>query len=234
MAIDTIACAKLCTRTYGPIGQPLPVEVFCVNTLYAIVYDDGDTIYTAVRGTDTPLDHLTNTDVRQVAHGPFGESGALWHEAWLDEARLLYKQVSWYSRFHGRRCVLCGHSRGGAVAAIAAARLVERGTVVDGLVTFGCPRFCNPAAASIMADRIPEIQRWVKCRDIVPRVPPAKVGSWRYRHVGECLYINTVGKLVAGASGCYRAMDWLTGQASDPIQDHSMDGYLNAVQAVFA
>jgi triacylglycerol lipase len=77
-----------------------------------------------------------------------------------------------------------GHSLGGALAALAAARCALTGRrPVQGLYTYGQPRAGNDdfrdALGAALSGRY---FRYVNDRDIVPRVPPAALG---FRHAGH-------------------------------------------------
>lgn len=120
---------------------------------------------------------------------------------------------------------ICGHSLGGAMATICAARMKQK---VDALFTFGSPRVGNQA----FIDKCSELvhYRFVNNNDIVPTVPPAFLF---YKHHGELCYIN--------ARGNYRRMTdwqrfkdkwrgrvsaWKQGQLFDGIKDHDMAKYV--------
>lgn len=80
-----------------------------------------------------------------------------------------------------------GHSLGGALAVIAAERMLrERGIMAGGVYTFGSPRvggaeFADSYAASELGQRT---FRLVHGLDIIPAVPPAALG---FHHVGRML-----------------------------------------------
>jgi triacylglycerol lipase len=85
----------------------------------------------------------------------------------------------------------CGHSLGGAMAAICAGRcrLSYIRSNPRALFTFGGPRVGNRRYVNYVEI---ETYRWVNNNDIVPRVPPAWLG---YRHKGQEIYLNAYGKI---------------------------------------
>ena len=95
----------------------------------------------------------------------------------------------------GGRLFIVGHSLGGALAVVAAQRLVRSGVVapdrIAGVYTLGCPRVGDARFAQYycaageggLADRT---VRLVQGDDIVPRLPPAEA-PFGFRHVGRLL-----------------------------------------------
>jgi pimeloyl-ACP methyl ester carboxylesterase len=121
-----------------------------------------------------------------------------------------------------------GHSLGGAVATLAAAR--HDG--IHALVTFGAPRVGDRA----FRDTCP-VPAWrvVHRSDVVARVPPAGI----YRHVGRRVYIDREGRYRHESDRWERFVDSVTGQIAsgpeslDALLDHSPLRYaLHAANAV--
>lgn len=118
---------------------------------------------------------------------------------------------------------ICGHSLGGAMAALAASRLQDR---VVACYTYGQPRVGGRVWASKCTFTH---YRYVNNNDIVPRVPFAIMG---FRHRGELRYINYYGNIRKmttwqiikdGWRGRIRA--WSKREFFDGARDHSMDLY---------
>lgn len=76
-----------------------------------------------------------------------------------------------------------GHSLGGALATLAAARRPARA-----LYTFGCPRVGNAAFARALENEA--TYRLVNNLDLAPRVPPGFLGAGRAVHSGRCYRIG--------------------------------------------
>lgn len=130
--------------------------------------------------------------------------------------------------------VLAGHSLGGALATLAASLSPDAE-----LFTFGSPRVGDAAFTDGMAGRAAESRRYVDNRDIVCRLPSARLG---YRHVGTAFLIDAEGNvarrdpadsglvdLVAGMFDSNR----LTGEDGALLReltDHSPINYVSALR----
>jgi len=118
---------------------------------------------------------------------------------------------------------ICGHSLGGAMAALAASRLQDR---VEACYTYGQPR----VGGRVWAKKCTFTHyRYVNNNDIVPRVPLWIMG---FRHRGTLRYINYYGNIRAmtpwqiikdGWRRRFRA--WQKREFFDGARDHSMDLY---------
>lgn len=138
-------------------------------------------------------------------------------DIWDDIIKVLVKHVN-------KRIRICGHSLGGAMATIAASRLLEYKPV---LYTFGSPRVGNAAFVKEIADL--EHYRFVNNNDLVTVIPPWFMG---YRHHGQVMYFNYNGiiknlawwrKLKDKLRGI--ATSWINLKPFDGLSDHSMDNY---------
>lgn len=79
----------------------------------------------------------------------------------------------------------CGHSLGGALAALAAARVRDAGASLAGAITFGQPRVGDAASAERL-QQLP-LLRVVNACDLVPELPPEALG---YRHAGPLRHLD--------------------------------------------
>src|SRR5205085_502836 len=127
----------------------------------------------------------------------------------------------------------CGHSLGGAMAAICAGRcrVAYIRSNPRALFTFGGPRVGNRRYVNFVEL---ETYRWVNNNDIVPRVPPAWLG---YRHRGQEVYLNAYGK-IRRLTGWQRLKDrWrgfkrgLREGTIDFFSDHSISHYVGRIRA---
>jgi len=147
----------------------------------------GSAVVIAFRGTEKFKDWLTNAgiDFRDTSHG-------LVHKGFDQALDSVWSQITkTLEKIHqyGQPLWITGHSLGGALAVLAAARLA---LVIDqhiyksinGLYTFGQPRVGNRAFVKALDDEIkPRYFRFVNDNDIVPRVPePAQSISRRRQH----------------------------------------------------
>jgi triacylglycerol lipase len=103
-----------------------------------------------------------------------------------------------------RECALwiTGHSLGGALALLAAAR-IERFSEVQGVYVFGAPRIGDQRFAEGYA---PRIYRFLNNNDLVPHIPP-----FPYSDLGELRYIDASGNLHDSISRWRRWMDEIQG-----------------------
>ena len=87
--------------------------------------------------------------------------------------------------------VMTGHSLGGALATLAASLRPDAD-----LITFGSPRAGDALFGAAMTGRQGESRRYVNNRDIVCRLPTARLG---YQHVGTPFLIDADGRVSQGA-----------------------------------
>lgn len=153
----------------------------------------GDYFVVSIRGTETSraLDVIHDIASLDLIDGPF-EKGQI--------GRGFYQHVCQiYERLRDRcraarkdklKIVLTGHSLGGAACYIVAAKLVQDGVGLTGVVTFGSPRPGDALFGAHLESRFKlmktDHQRWVNCNDPVPHVPPARLG---FSHVGKPYYL---------------------------------------------
>lgn len=125
----------------------------------------------------------------------------------------------------------CGHSLGGAMAAICAGRckLSHIRSNPQGFYTYGSPRVGNKRYIHHVEL---DFTRWVNNNDLVTRVPPAWMG---YRHTGNEMYLNAYGK-VRKITGWQRTKDLWRGfwmglkkGTIDNFADHSIDFYIDHI-----
>ncbi len=128
----------------------------------------------AVRGTQFNFNDILR-DLRGV---PWCDPALGWcHSGFLKGADALWPQVAPYLRA-AEPVHLTGHSIGGAVATVLAARMTLVGQPPASLVTFGCPRVGFARLGRRLAD-VPG-RRFVCGDDAAPAHPWA---LWGFRHV---------------------------------------------------
>ncbi len=157
------------------------LEVFREAGAFGFVVADDRNLVVALRGTDEAIDWVTNLKTAQTR----GFGGAV-HRGFLDALALIWPQV-WAkvieARDNEQTLWLTGHSLGGALATILAARFAEEGLEPYLTCTFGSPRVFSPKAASAY---LPRLYRFVNKGDLVPTVPPPFTLPWyRYSHTGS-------------------------------------------------
>ncbi|MBV6699937.1 lipase family protein [Kitasatospora aureofaciens] len=139
-------------------------------------------------------------------------------------------------RTNGQTLWFTGHSLGGALAMLAAARLYleEPRLLADGVVTFGQPRTCDRALATAYNKGFSNrTYRFVNNNDIVPQLPPEPA----FTHVDALRHIDSAGRihqttglvpdLANRAKGLTAAAFSPTG---DGVRDHFMRNYLTALE----
>ena len=120
-----------------------------------------------------------------------------------------------------------GHSLGGALAAIASAR-IRPSDRVAACYTFGCPRV-GDTEFSEQLWKVP-VYRLVHASDIVPRLPFA----FGYRHAGDLRYIKRSGELIESPNslGTFLAFAYtVTTGAKKVFENHRVAGYTENLQA---
>ncbi|CAN0019804.1 unnamed protein product [Scytosiphon promiscuus] len=140
-----------------------------------------------------------------------------------------------------RKLYVAGHSLGGALATIAAARLVLVDNMnIAGIYTIGSPRVFDSKLASVFDQTVNHgtamKDKYFRCRnnnDVVPRMPPIP-----YEHVGTEIYLDRFGaistsslwdRILGRISALFR------GNIIDGVNDHSSSEYVRLFkQAVIA
>lgn len=151
-----------------------------------------------LRGTQRRREWLTNLSVIQNPYRLYQDDRVL--ESTLDYGLVHVGFASAYREsFHSSLialarqlnpalpCYVSGHSLGGALASMAvldlALHLPELRSQLQ-LYTYASPRVGNPAFANLHSQLIPNSYRITNVADMVPLVPPTKLGA-DYAHVGQ-------------------------------------------------
>ncbi|MER7765546.1 lipase family protein [Kitasatospora sp. NPDC096140] len=139
-------------------------------------------------------------------------------------------------RTHGQNLWFTGHSLGGALAMLVAARLYleEPRLRADGVVTFGQPRTCDRALADAYDKGLRgRTHRFVNNNDIVPQLPPEPA----FTHVPELRRFDAAGRiqedtgLVAALAGRAKGLgEAAFAPTGEGIRDHMMRNYLAALE----
>lgn len=137
----------------------------------------------AFRGSDDLRAWITNLDARPA---PWRGGGKV-HHGFAEALDTVWPEVEAALRQAGSPVLFTGHSLGAALATLAASLCPEAT-----LFTFGSPRVGNAGFGAAMVRRPGTMRRYVGNRDIVCRVPSARLG---YRHVGEPWLIDADGRV---------------------------------------
>ena len=209
-------------------------RVACINEddTQAFVATNDHLTLVVFRGTEprSLADWLTDANTALVP-GPFGgkvHGGFYWSlgEVW----KMVNDCVADFDRGKNKPLWLTGHSLGGALATLAAARWLAQRRPVQGIYTFGQPRSGDYEFARQFNFAFrPHAFRFVNNNDLVTRVPPQSLG---YSHSGTFKYFMENGQFAQGIGWWRRFLDgWrgriddLMGGRLDAIDDHSMIHY---------
>jgi hypothetical protein len=235
--------------------------------LQAFVGHNETDVVVAFRGSRSPLtadgrkDWLL-TDARQLLVPPLADDfganfaavgeGARFHQGFLQALAALWGElfppVEAVADGQGRTLWLAGHSFGGALAALAAWLMEQRGLSVHQVYTFGSPMFCDVVAAEGYNARLgTRVRRLVNVADLVPALPLSSLLHNEYRHVGVPEFLpadDAVGTpAVHGLLGHLRAVaEWLSAplaveellwqELTRRVAAHSLNkGYISLLRA---
>ena len=155
---------------FGRAGAP------CFAALNSIT----NTVILTFRGTTRQLDDIL-TDLNTWP-GLWSGDGRV-HRGFFAAFELQRPELSAWLEGHPVRCIVTGHSLGGALATLAATAFHAAR-----LITFGAPRVGNHEFGRGFADI--ECTRYVDCCDLIARLPPQLLG---FRHCGALHYIDHAG-----------------------------------------
>lgn len=205
-----------------------------VRNHVAVVLRPEQVVIVAFRGTDTIDDWFDDANIRQRGAEWGGSGWGRVHVGFADVVAAFWSDERWTAlvdELQGAQqaVLLTGHSLGGALAAIAAARLVaEEGIEVAGLYTFGQPEIGNTDFVEQINDSIPAYFRVVHGQDDAVDLPPnvqvlMTIGI-SYEHGGQEIYLDSGGRHhLGGVNFPDSGRDvWCASE----IHHHKMIGYL--------
>lgn len=210
------------------------------NSAQAVLIEHRDYWCFAFRGSDEMRDWLDNVNAfpTRILFGEFHRGFArstddVWEP--LFERYLVGRQAD-RAAGRPRPIFLVGHSLGGAMATVAAAKLLHIDHPFTSVYTFGQPRAMTLETARIFNNEARDrFFRFQNNGDIVTRVPSRLMG---YSHVGICLYIAQDKRIHDDIGLWFRFLDTLGGAVEaasairlDAVEDHAMIDYLDAIRA---
>ncbi|MEU3022586.1 Mbeg1-like protein [Nocardiopsis alba] len=217
-----------------PLSRP-----FVLEDTQAYVMAGNDMIVIAFRGTEPEQvrDWLSDVNAPQVReHSCEGRV----HWGFQRALDAVYSELTGTLREFrdsDQTVWVTGHSLGGALAMLAAARLhFADGVLADGVYTFGQPRTCDPALARVYEQAFQgRMYRFVNNNDIVAQVPPEPL----YRHVSEVRHIDAGGRIrekpMSVLGGLTDSVEGHTADVlspgADALRDHAMDAYITHLDA---
>jgi triacylglycerol lipase len=193
--------ADACARWADSQGlTPSTLEFFDVDDTQGFVVQNDTDLVVAFRGTqpNVPMDWLSDA---RVVHAPWAHRVGKVHKGfyhaleviWRDGRDVVPKRLI---NRGNRRVWITGHSLGGALAELCAARASFDPAItavpIQAVYTFGQPRVGDDEFAQLLHDKMGvSVFRFVNDRDIVPRVPFFGMG---YRHYGGQIFFDDAGK----------------------------------------
>eukprot|EP00903_Cladosiphon_okamuranus_P008421 g8095.t1 len=214
-----------------------------VQDTECFVAANDDVILVVFRGTSEPEDWLTN--VRGAPRGIAwcsDSEGCTIHRGFDDAVGLmwepLHKQImELYGDGKGRKLYIAGHSLGGALATVAAARLAFEDDInIAGVYTVGSPRVFDPDFARKFDAKVnhdtamkDKVFRGRNNNDVITDLPPILPPPFDYAHIGTEVYFDRSGTIDT-ASWRDRLLGLLSallhGNPADGIADHKVDAYI--------
>jgi len=199
---DPLACERWAVKQGFTPGT---LEFFDAHDTQGFVMQNDDALVVAFRGTQPkhPVDWLSDG---RVVQAPWVHTVGKVHKGFYEALRVVWGDGHVLPRRlvgRGNRTVwITGHSLGGALAELCAARACFDPAItsiaIQGVYTFGQPRVGDDAFAALLHQKLgARTFRFVNDRDIVPRVPFFSMG---YRHYGNQTFFDKVGKAVDAIS----------------------------------
>jgi len=204
------------------------------NSAQAALIEHEDYICLAFRGTDEVADWLDNINAFSTKK-LFGEFHRGFWKSVEDVWQPLMERLEVCQVNKKRPVFFTGHSLGGAMATIAAARFIQQDRPFTSVYTFGQPRALTRDTARIFNIECKDRYfRFHNNNDIVTRVPARLMG---YSHIGSYLYISQEQELHRESGFWFRFVDYVDGALSaikekgiDAVEDHDVGKYLSAVE----
>ncbi|CCO47918.1 putative Lipase, class 3 [Vibrio nigripulchritudo SOn1] len=211
------------------------VKGFDRNSAQAALVEHEKFVSIVFRGTNEIEDWIDNINAFSVK-ALFGEfhRGFLKSvdDLWLD----IEKELESCQSEQRKPVFIAGHSLGGAMATITAAKFIHEDKPFISVYTFGQPRALSQDTARLFnVECKNRYFRFHNNNDLVTRVPARLMG---YSHVGSYLYITNEGKIHEDVGNWFRFLDHVEGafesvkqkKSLDMISDHDMDEYLKHIK----
>lgn len=240
-AIVLAEVSSLVYKSYSDIKLVLGAggyrfEYFDRGDTQALLVDVGQDMILVYRGTEVRVFGDWFTDLRvKKEQTNYGYIHSGFYNGWKQISSDVSKIVNSWKK---RGIWITGHSLGGAIATIDA--LMNEHSLVAGVYTFGSPRVGDRQFVRNYDVLFGDITyRVVRNDDVVARIPQRILG---YHHCKQIVYFNSDDKLLLGEeaySGWRAFLDRIAGKFEGylqlelaSIQDHSLDGYIEALRGV--
>ena len=214
-----IAYKDNATSDYKDMGYDYHVFLDHKGAQCYVTWNDDEIVF-SFRGTEP--DQLSDVLADLKAWPEKSMTDGWVHTGFRTEVDKLWDHVKALAETHtDKKCYVCGHSLGAAMATITASRLEEFRSVEE-LYTYGSPRV---GTRSFVKGTKTTHWRFVNNNDVVTRVPLFLMG---YKHHGNLCYINHYGK-IRKMTLWQRMKDKMRGYRDgvlDPVADHGMPNYV--------
>jgi triacylglycerol lipase len=208
-------------------------DYFKEDETLGFVAANDQTVIVSFRGTSNLTNWLSNINL-PLTGGPLGKI----HEGFALALNLVWRElrqmIADQQDSTDRTLWLTGHSLGGALATLTAARLLEKAQPVGGLYTYGSPRCGDETFADNFNSALERAYRVVNRNDLVTRMPPRELG---YRHVGTVEYFDADCGLHGDLDGwslflrrVMVTLEEMRKQDFEDIKDHDLDHYLHCLE----
>ena len=221
------------------LGLPAGAGLFTFGQFFGFTADVGLGVVLAFRGTASLEDWMTDGRAVQVKSAAY--PGQV-HSGFAAALEVIWPGLQPLVPA-GRPLFVTGHSLGGALATLAAVRLLDAGCDVRAVYTYGSPRVGD---LDFYDGYRPMTYRFVNNDDIVPHVPmetlllavrPIGFRQFSYKHVGTPRYLDRHGQLGEGASDWDSKKDLvfnaLIRNRGEPgpraAEDHRIKNYIAAI-----
>jgi triacylglycerol lipase len=208
------------------LNKSLPPTYIDVQGAQAYVMSDATDVLIACRGTEPKdiNDVKADANAAPVPHPDGGIVHAGFYAEYLKVIDQIQLALTKHNKSGNKKVWVCGHSLGGAVAVLVAAKIKPTG----GLYTYGQPRVGDRKFMSMIDFTY---FRYVNNNDVVTTLPPSFFGMG-FKHGGKIRYINCYGNIRAYTKW-QRIKDRFRGhwyaikklEFFDGIRDHSMINY---------
>lgn len=166
----------------------------------------------AFRGSQQAADFLFNGMAFPV---PF--AGRLCHGGFTIALKSIWDEIEPHIDYN-KRTLLCGHSLGGALAELAAAKIHDKHKNLN-LVTFGKPNTFFKGFKRPMA--LDKQYSLIRGSDMVARIPRLLYGPSSSQTV---IYFTNFGGCMINPTARLKRQDFMT-EPDEAVSDHFMDGY---------